>query len=334
MVQGMFRVGVAAWIGLASVSFSGVALAQPGASVNPQALSLFKEGQALMERGDYRAACPKFEESLRIQRGIGTLYNLAECYEKLGRTASAWRGFREVQAASEAEGRTDRGMAARERVEKLEPTLVKLRIEVPKNLASVKGLEIRRGESTVSRDEWGVALPVDPGTYRVRASLPGKVDWSATFNAERPGGVVVVRVPELPAARSKAEAFVEAGAVGAAAGSSYKSTLVVVGGVTAYALALTGGAFAAASIVKADERDEYGLTFSSRGNPEEFRRLDDQRLLFARVCFGTIIGAGAVGAATIGYWLLAPDPAASPVVARPVIVFGPGGGAATIVGQW
>src|SRR5262245_32588034 len=64
------------------------------------ARALFAEGRALMDKDRYEEACPKFEESLRLDPGMGTQFNLAHCWEKLGRTASAWALFLDVAAAA------------------------------------------------------------------------------------------------------------------------------------------------------------------------------------------------------------------------------------------
>src|SRR4051794_15794728 len=57
---------------------------------------LFSDGKRLVQERNFAAACPKFEESQKLDPGLGTLYRLADCYEHVGRTASAWAAFLEV----------------------------------------------------------------------------------------------------------------------------------------------------------------------------------------------------------------------------------------------
>src|SRR3954465_9465866 len=58
--------------------------------------ALFNQGRDLMTAGKFVEACPKFEASQQLDPGLGTMLNLAECYEKTGRTASAWAEYREA----------------------------------------------------------------------------------------------------------------------------------------------------------------------------------------------------------------------------------------------
>src|SRR3954463_4803863 len=60
------------------------------------AQALFEQGMQLAREGAYATACPKFEESLRLEPSLGSQYYLADCYEHAGRTASAWAHFVEV----------------------------------------------------------------------------------------------------------------------------------------------------------------------------------------------------------------------------------------------
>lgn len=159
------------------------------------ATSLFYEARALMRKGQYAAACPKLEESMRLDYGIGTEFNLADCNEHLGKTATAWSGFLDVAAAAKAAGQPKRESVARDRAKAIEARVPKLVVEVPK---PTSGMEVRRDGVVVGSAEWGTAVPVDPGTHHVVVSAPGKAPWSASAHAVD-GSTVRVKVPgELP----------------------------------------------------------------------------------------------------------------------------------------
>src|SRR4051812_44001967 len=81
------------------------ALAGDGAAA---AEVLFSDGKRLAQEGNYAAACPKFEESQKLDPGMGTLYRLADCYEHVGRTASAWAAFVEVAGSAKTSGQQAR----------------------------------------------------------------------------------------------------------------------------------------------------------------------------------------------------------------------------------
>src|ERR1051326_9215354 len=82
--------------------------AEPTASDKAAAEGLFGDARKLMEAGNYREACPKLEASQRLDPGVGTLLNLADCYEHSGRTASAWMEFLEAASAARESGSADR----------------------------------------------------------------------------------------------------------------------------------------------------------------------------------------------------------------------------------
>ena len=60
------------------------------------ARALFNEGRELLTAGRYAEACPKFEAARKLYASAGILLNLGDCYERLGRTASAWTEFGEA----------------------------------------------------------------------------------------------------------------------------------------------------------------------------------------------------------------------------------------------
>src|SRR6187200_393022 len=75
---------------------------QATAAEKATAEALFDEALRLMHAGSFAEACPKFEVSQRIEAAVGTMLYLAECYEKIGRTASSWATFREAASLAEA----------------------------------------------------------------------------------------------------------------------------------------------------------------------------------------------------------------------------------------
>src|SRR5262252_9083843 len=96
----------------------------------PAARALFMEGRKLAASGDYTRACAKFEASYQLDPGIGTNFNLADCYEHTGRIASAWTRFLEVAAATRLANQPERERIARARAGALEPRLAHLVVNV------------------------------------------------------------------------------------------------------------------------------------------------------------------------------------------------------------
>ena len=139
--------------------------------------ALFNEGVALYNKGDYEAACPKLEASLKAFSGIGTRGKLAECYEKLGRFASAYAAYREVAQLATRSGDPAREQVASERAKSLEPKLSYVTITLPP-ANDVPGLVIKRNGRELDRSKLGSAEPVDAGSIAIEVSAPGR----KTFN--------------------------------------------------------------------------------------------------------------------------------------------------------
>jgi hypothetical protein len=196
---------------LAEFSSSTVA-AQTSPADKAMAESLFDRGVALMKKGQFAEACTQLEQSQTIERGIGTLLYLAECYEKLGRTASAWAMFREASSAARAEGQADRAKTGSARADRLEPQLSKLAINVTAASAPQGLLVLRNGE-TVPAGVWGQSVPVDPGEQRVEARAPGHASWSVMLQLPPNGASLSVDVPELTATSQPASPPLAASAV-------------------------------------------------------------------------------------------------------------------------
>jgi hypothetical protein len=180
-----------------SLLFAVPARAESSSGDRAAAEALFNEGRSLMASGKYSEACPKFEASQQLDPGLGTELNLAECYEKVGKSASAWAEYKEAIPMARAAGSKLRQDLAEERARALESRLSTLTIRALGGEDSV-ALEIRRDGVRVLPAEFGSAIPVDPGPHTVEASAPGKKKWTSTYQVSD-AMKVAVDVPQLDA---------------------------------------------------------------------------------------------------------------------------------------
>jgi hypothetical protein len=155
---------------------------------------LFNDARRLATEGNYAEACPKFEESQRLDPGMGTQFNLADCYEHVGRIASAWGLFQDVAAAAKSTGQPARAQVATQRAAAIEGRVAHLTVVPPKG---VSGLEVRRNGEMLGPVLWGAPMPVDPGSYTVQALAPGRKRWSVVAPVAPRAGVSVVIPPLL-----------------------------------------------------------------------------------------------------------------------------------------
>jgi hypothetical protein len=158
------------------------------------ARALFAEGRKFAASGDYVRACEKFDDSYRLNPGIGTNFNLADCLEHIGRPASAWIRFLDVAAATKASGQFDRERVARARAALLEPSLSRLAVDVQ---SAVPGQIVYRDGIAIGQDSWGIPVPVDPGAHWLEAIAPKRKRWSASVTVPPSAGSVKVSVPQL-----------------------------------------------------------------------------------------------------------------------------------------
>lgn len=156
---------------------------------------LFDKARKLVRENKFAEACPVFAESQRLDPGVGTLLHLADCYERDGKTASAWATFREAANAASTAGQQERVKIAGERAAALEKTLSRVRVTFAQG-ADVPGVEVRRDGRAVSRILYASGLPVDPGKHEITVTAPGKVPWKTTVDVTTPGDLVVA-VPPL-----------------------------------------------------------------------------------------------------------------------------------------
>jgi hypothetical protein len=177
--------------------YAGPAHAQASAADKAAAEGLFDQGLRLMRQSNFADACPKLEESNRIDPAVGTLLYLGECFERAGRTASAWATFREAASLASTSNQGDRARIATNRAQELEPKLSKLSVELAPEVSRIPGVVVKRGHQRVEPSLYGTLLPVDPGEYRIEVAAPGYEPWSTPITVAPGGATASVRVPAL-----------------------------------------------------------------------------------------------------------------------------------------
>jgi hypothetical protein len=174
---------------------SSTALAQ-----SPAAETLFREGRSLLKQGMLQDACDKFEASEMLEPSVGTLLNLGDCRERLGKLATAWAAFRKAEALARQSNQDGKREAeAKMRATRLEPQLPTLAIITAKQ---PPGLVIQRNGERVEGGVLGTSVPVDPGHYRIVAEAPGykryEIDLALRVGSKRQITIPPLQPVEMP----------------------------------------------------------------------------------------------------------------------------------------
>lgn len=189
---------------IALIALAALACHAPAAHAQSAgAEALFREGRSLIKQGKLEAGCDKMEASEKLESSVGTLLNLGDCREKLGKPASAWAAFRKAEALARRDGHDKkRQREAKRRAERLEPALANLTVQVGPSSKS-EGLVVTRDGEALDPELWGTAIVVDPGTHVVTAEAPGRRPWRTEISVGKGGKRWVVvptleRIPEPP----------------------------------------------------------------------------------------------------------------------------------------
>ncbi len=131
--------------------------------------ALFAQGREAMKQGDFETARAKLLESQALDPAPGTVLNLAECEEKVGKLAQAWQHWRQtLELLPPGDSRTE---YVRGRLKAIEPTVPQLVLRLPPHPPA--GIRVRRGDVEVGEASLGSPLPVDPGPTEVVVTAPG-----------------------------------------------------------------------------------------------------------------------------------------------------------------
>jgi serine/threonine-protein kinase len=319
----------------AAVLLVAVASANAGAQSSPAdtatAQALFDQAKKLMAEGKYAEACPKLEESQRLDPGTGTLLNMGDCYERLGKFATAWGKFLEAAAVAKSAKQVERERVSRERAAALLPRVSNVVIGVTGGDAP--GFELKRDGATVGKPQWGTPIPVDSGEHKIAASAAGRKTWETTFTVGT-GETRTISVPELAAAPAASRtasapapaAKTDAPAREAPSGGGQKWTGLTLAGAGLVAIGV-GGAIALGAKSKYDDADCTDNLCRQAG-------YDDRQSAISSARTATIVSG--VGAAVLAggviLWLTAPSGRAP--VAVGVHPVSHAGGGISLTGVW
>lgn len=295
------------------------------------AQSLFDEGKKLMAQDRYAEACPKLEESQRLDPAGGTLLHLALCREKEGRIATAWALYQDALAQAKRDNRRDRARAAQERIDALGPRLPRLRVRVAPANRRASGFTLVRDDLPVGEAQWGDALPIDPGRHELHARADKKKPWSFAIDIPARPGEVTIEVPELepePQPTSDTQRAPGPRILEAKEGDGQRTIGIVAAGAGVVGIGL-GTVFGLLSKSKHDEADreckppDYKLCSAAGVDAGRAATTDGTASTIAFVVGGALVAGGAALYFTAPTGNVALSPTA-----------GPGGGGVAIAGTF
>jgi hypothetical protein len=332
MMRGALVVVVAVALGFSS----GAAHAQ---SKDDLALAdtLFHEGVALLKRGDDATACARFAQSKELAPAVGVSLYLADCLQRVGKPASAWKEFRSAEALA-TQRKDKRAAIAHQRAEALAPELDRITIAAPSLDTSV--LVTLDGEP-VPPESWGTPMPVDPGRHVVMARSGGAqrvfeavVDAGHTtatvtvapFTEDRPDDKTRVAhgepSPGVTEAEATGSATQEAPSNDTGSGRLWLS--IGLAGLAAGGLGV-GTGFGLAAKTARDESNAGPCNATDHCTPSGLSLRQDaiNDALVSTVAFG--VGVVALGACAIVTFALPHGAKSNPVTVSPAPVAGGGG---------
>jgi hypothetical protein len=164
-------------IGLLSLPMNAYGQSDPAA-----AEVLYNDAQDAKKRGDFAVACPKFEESYRLDPVAPTLVMVAVCEERAGKLADAWSHLQEAAGKLKDEKQI---AVTRKLIAGVEPRVPRLTVRIAAGAPA--GTTVRRDGIELRSASLATPLPVNPGEHAIVVSAPGRKDaiFKATVQESR-----------------------------------------------------------------------------------------------------------------------------------------------------
>lgn len=330
----------------ASTTFASLAWGDTSADAKAKADVLFKEGRALAKGEKWAEACPKFEESQKLDWAAGTLLNLGVCHARIGKSAKAYGELAESLTIAIKQKKGAREKIARDELAAIEPKIARITVNVA---APPPSLIVTIDGELLPAPMYGIARVVDPGEHAIEAGAPGKKNWETKISVAAKDRASV-DVPELevgdaPApivATTGTSAITPASASSTStstitmvdssseSGSSKKTIGLIVGGVGVVSLG-AGVVFA----LRASSLDSQKSDLAKQGDAAGANDKADQAksaVTLARIGVG--VGIAAVG---VGAWMFLTSRGEEPAKTVGMSVtpaIGPGYGGVSWGGAW
>jgi len=158
--------------------------ADPRATIKA-AEETFKRGLQLMQQRQYSEACAAFEQSQRLDPQFGTQYQIAGCFQKVGKLATAWNMYREL---SRSDSNPTRRPKAGKIAAALAPRVPRIRLVLRKPVPGIQVLMNGVNAGALI----GVDTPVDFGSYAFVATAPDHREWRKAVDIKEEGKIVTV----------------------------------------------------------------------------------------------------------------------------------------------
>jgi hypothetical protein len=290
--------------------------AEPPARDPVLAEAEFQRGWELLEKGDWPAACARFEASMALDPAVSTALRIAACREREGKLATAWYEYQQALKLNEelpqsAERRTELAGFARSALAALDPKVPRLRVALP---ARPDGTTVQRNGMPLPLASLADPIMVDAGEQVLEARAPGFEPARATVTA-REGHTVDVELRLVPAAPPPPPPPVPPPPPqeDTTIGDGQRTAGLVTGGVGLCVLGVAAG-LGIYTLVKVGESNEEGRCVGELCNTEGIALRDEARSAQTAGFVTLAIGGAALGAGIIVFFT-APEgaPAAASV---------------------
>jgi hypothetical protein len=166
--------------------------ARAGGLRDPEAERLFREGTALLERGELAGACEKLDAASKREDDIHVLGLLALCHERIGRPGKAWNEFRRIEPRVPP---GEKAAFVARHLKALEASVAR----APLDVGDATILEVRVDREPAVLD--GGRLVTDPGEHTISVEAGGKAR-TRNVTLQRGDNAPIVMIDVAPPRRA------------------------------------------------------------------------------------------------------------------------------------